>query len=109
MLGTAYVQIHVAPVLVGVAAYKRLAVARIHVTQIVRARSGKSRHRTQLDGIPLGGSPALGPAERRLALLGRQILIYLRQQQRQLILWKHVGNVILVIYGERLAPVTLTA
>ncbi len=35
MLGAAYIQIHIAPILIGFLAHKRLVVVRVHISEIV--------------------------------------------------------------------------
>ena len=67
MLDTSNIEIDVAPVLVGTAADKGLAVAGVHVSQIVGRRACEARHRRQLVGIALGRVPALDARQRRFA------------------------------------------
>ena len=123
MLGAADVEIDVLPVVVGLAAHQCLIVVRVHIAQVVGARTGEARHSAQLQrehsfvvdcstidngtggGVP---GPLLGVAQWRLSVFRRLVLAHLGQLQGQAFLGNHVGHSVLVVDGERLAPVALT-
>ena len=110
MLGTTHIEVYLTPIFVGLMRNECLVVVRIHVAQIVGRRTGKSRHGVQLQRITVGGHPPLGAAQGRLARLGGQEFVHLGQLQRQLALVEGLRLVVLVIVdGERLAPIALTA
>ena len=122
MLAAAHVEVDGAPVLVLVLVGEGLVVVGIHVAQIVSTAAGKARHGVQLEwehalivdvgnidhsvglGVP---GPVLGVTERRLAGLGGLIVADFGQLQGQALLGNHVGHVVLVVDGERFAPIAL--
>ena len=123
VLRTTYVEVYVAPVLVSVVAHEGLLVLGVHIAQIVCTGASETRHRVQLQwedalvvdevfadhlvrlGVP---GPHLGASQWGLARLRRLVLVNLRQLQGQALLGNHVGHIVLVVDGERLAPVALT-
>ena len=110
MLGTTNIKVYLAPVIIGLVRDKCLVVVRVHVAQIVGRRTGKARHGIQLQRITVFGHPVLGAAQGRLTRLGGQEFVHLGQDERQFALVERLRLVVLVIVdGERLAPVALTA
>ncbi len=107
VLGSADVEIDVAPVLVRVAAYESLAVVRVHIAQIVCAAARESRHRAGFERIALI-VPVLCSRKRRFPCIGRKILVYFRELKRKGALRKRGCNAVLVADRERLAPIALT-
>ena len=123
MLSTTHIEVNTAPIFVGILAHKSLVVLWIHIAQIVSRRTSETRHGVKfkreyglvvdkrlvhhffLHGVP---SPFLCSSEWRFACLSRLILVNLRQQQRQFLLWNHIRHLVLVINRERLAPISLT-
>ena len=97
---------------------------RVHVAQVVGARTGEARHRVQLQGehgliinqrvlhylaflyVPC---PAGSVSQGRLAALGGQEFRYLRQFEGQFALVDQARHPVLVVDGERLAPIALAA
>ncbi len=87
---------------------------RVHIAQIVPARTGPVGHRV---GLALGRAAAAGAggvdpvghlAQRALAVVGGLIAVHLRQQQRQFALVeRHPAAFVAVDEGDRLAPVAL--
>ena len=82
---------------------------RVHVAQIVRARTGETGHGAGLQRIAFFGFPVLGSCQRRFAFFGRQVFVHFRQQQRQLVVRQGVRHSVLIIDREGFAPVTLAA
>ena len=110
MLGTTNIKVYLAPIIIGLVRDKCLVVVRVHVAQIVGRRAGKARHSVQLQRITVFGHPVLGAAQGRLTRLGGQEFVHLGQDERQFALVERLRLVVLVIVdGERLAPVALTA
>ena len=110
MLGTTHVEVHLTPIFIGLMRDKLILVVRVHVAQIVGRRTGKARHGVQLQRMSVGSYPILGTPQRRFAGLGGQELVHLGQQQGQLALVERLRLVVVIIVdGERLAPVALTA
>ena len=106
MLRTAHVEIYAAPVFVGLPGHQALGVVRVHVTQVVGAGTGESGHGALFQRITLVG-PVLGAGQRRLAVLGGFVLVYLRQREGQVLEGNGRSHTVLVIDGERLSPVAL--
>ncbi len=123
MLCTANIEIYVAPVFISLFTYEGFLVLRIHIAQIVGRRTCESGHGVEFEreyalmvyqtliyylvglGIP---RPQLGTAQWGLARLCWLVFVYFRQFQRQTFLRNHIGHIVLVIYGEWLAPIALT-
>ena len=105
VFGTAHIQIDGAPVFICTARHQRRVVLRIHIAQIICARSGKAGHGGRLERPALVG-PVLGARKRSLA--GRLIRTDFRQSERQVLLGNRARNTVLVVDGERLPPITLT-
>ena len=123
VLRAADVEIDVLPVFRGLFREQRLVVVRIHIAQIVGRGTGKSGHRVQFEGehrfvvderiiddllffhVP---RPFFGVSEWWFARGRGLIGFHLGQQQRQTFLGQHIGHVVFVIDGERLAPVALS-
>ena len=123
MFGTSYIEVHVAPVFVHLLVNQCRVVARVHVAQVVSAGACESRHGVQFQGedgdvvylfvlyhavVHRVPCPAGGVSQRRLACFGRQELRHFGQFQWQAAFGEHVGHVVLVVNGERFAPITLT-
>ncbi len=108
VLGAPYVEVHLAPVAVGLGRNQGLAVARIHIAQIVGRRACETGHGVEFKGISLWGTPVLGTSQRGLAALCGEIFVNLGELQRQRLQRQHLRYAVLIIYGERLAPVALT-
>ena len=122
VLATANIEVDVLPVLVSFLAYEALVVLRVHIAEIVSRRTGKARHGVQLKRehclvvhqtlvhhflllhVP---SPFLGASQWRLACLCRLIGLDFRQFERQTLLRNHLRHAVLIVYGERFAPVAL--
>ena len=109
MLDAADVQVHVAPVLVRLFRDEFLVVMRVHVAQVVGRRSGETGHRAQFVRIPFVRMPILRPRQRRFAVGRRAEIPHRRQLQRQPVFRQRTGDVVLIIDGKRLSPVTLSA
>ena len=122
MFGTTYVKVNVLPIMVSLFRNQRLVVMRIHVTQVISRRTGKSRHGIQFEReycyvINLGifyhfaffyiPGPFGSVSQWRFAGFCRQELGYFRELQRQLAFVNHVRHAVLVVNRERFAPVTL--
>ena len=138
MLGASDIEVHVPPVFVLGAVHEGRVVVRVHIAQVVGAAAGKSGHRALLYGpaliLPSGGTrqgrlSALGRqvlvhlgqgqrkfgkihgcsrSEGRLSALGRQVLVHLGQGQRKFGKIHGCSRSVLIIYRERLPPVSLT-
>gem|GEM_PF-2497087 len=106
VLRSADIEIHVAPVFVGIAAHEGLVVVRVHVAEIVRAAARETGHGAGLDGMAFV-RPVLGAGQRRLAGLGGHELVHLGELQRQAGLRHGIRDAVLVIDRERFTPVTL--
>ena len=122
MLRTAYVEVHAFPVFRCFGAYQSLAVARVHIAQVIGRGTGEARHRGKFEGeyrhvvdarvfrhrfahrVP---RPTRGVAEGWLAALGGQEFCYLGQFERQAVLGHELRAAVFIIYGERLAPIAL--
>ncbi len=122
VLGTADVEVDVAPVFVGLLRDQLMVVVGIHIAQVIGARSGEARHGIEVDGkygllvneavvdhllvdgvpCPLGGA-----AQWRLTVLGGFVGRNLGQFDGQAVLGNHLGDAVVVIYWERLAPIAL--
>ena len=124
MLGAAHVEVYVLPILHRLFAEIGFVVAGVHIAQIISARACKARHGAQLQGeyglvvnlrglhhlaVLLVPCPHRGVSQWGLACGGRLEVLHLGQQQRQALFGYGVGSVILVVDGERLAPVALAA
>ena len=107
MLAAAHIEVDITPVFIGFFRYKGLVVVGVHVAEIISRRTGKTGHCVEFERIAFGGTPVFGASERRLSGLSRQILVYLGQFKRQLV----VGcrNAVDIAHGDRFAPVALTA
>ena len=109
VFGSAHIQIHLPPVFVGLLRHQFVIVVRVHVAQVIGARTGKSRHGAGFQGIAVFGLPVLGACQGRLALFGGQVFVHFGQQQRQFVVRKGMGDAVLVVNRERFAPIALTA
>ena len=107
MLGTTDIEVHIAPVLICLAAYKGLVIVRIHVAEIVGAAACKSRHRALFYRTTIIG-PVFCASKRRFSRLSRKILIHFREFQRQFVHRHRSSDSVLEIHRERLSPVSLT-
>ncbi len=107
VLDAADVEVDRTPIVVGLLAYQRLGIVRIHITQVVGRRTGEAGHGRQLVGVAFGRVPALRASQRRLAFGRGAEVLDGRQLQRQLVGGEGVGHVVLVVDGERLAPIAL--
>ena len=109
MLGTTHIEVHLTPIFIGLLRNEFLIVVRIHVTQIVGRRACKARHGVQFQRVTVGRHPTFGAAQRRLTRFGRQEFIHFGQLQGQIFLIECLRLVVLIIIdGERLAPIALT-
>ena len=108
VFGAADVEIHVAPILVGLFGEILLVVVRVHVAEIIAGGAGESGHRVVFHGVALVG-PVFGACQWRLTRLGGLELADLGKLDGQLFFRNRVGHAILVVDGERLAPVALAA
>ena len=106
MLRTADIEVHIPPVLIGLAAHERLVVMGIHIAQIIGAAAGEARHSALLDGTALI-FPALRAAQRGLSALGGKEFVHLGKLERQCGLGHRGGYTVVVINRERFAPVAL--
>ena len=84
-------------------------VGRVHIPEVITARSCKSGHGVGFEAAAVGGHPVFSPCQRRFAGFGRQVSIHFGQQQRELRFGQGVWHTVPVIHWERLAPVTLPA
>ena len=122
MLAASHVEVHVLPVCCHPVVHQGVVVAGIHVSQVVGAGAGKAGHGEQLYGeygliidkrlvhdlaVHFVPCPYLGVAEGRLATLCGQEVLYLGQFHGQTLFGNHAGNAVLVVDGERFAPVAL--
>ena len=82
---------------------------RVHVAQVVRARTGEAGHGAGLQRIAFFGFPVLGSCQRRFAFFGGQVFVHFGQQQRQLVVRQGVGHSVLIVNREGFTPVTLAA
>ena len=123
MFATAHIQIDILPILVSLLAHQSLVVVWVHIAQIVGRTARKAWHGVEFDGehrlivnlrvlhnlpVHLVPSPHRSIAQWRFTCLRRQELVHLRQLDRQTLLGNHRRDAILVIYRERLTPITLT-
>ena len=69
VLRTAYIKVYVTPVSVGLLRDECLAVAGIHIAQIVCRRACETGHRIELYLVSFGSLPVFCPAQRRLTAL----------------------------------------
>ena len=110
MLGTTHIEVHLTPILISLVRNKGLIVMRIHIAQVIGRRTCKARHGVQFQRITIGSYPVLGATQRRFASLGGQELVHLGQLQRQLAFIEGLRLIVLIIIdGERLTPIALTA
>ena len=122
MLASAYIEVDVLPVIISLLAYEAVVVVRIHITQIVCRRSGEARHGVEFErehGLVVYQSlfyyllllyvpcPHLGASQWRFACLGRLVCLYFGQFERQTRLGNQLRHSVLIVYGERFAPITL--
>ena len=107
MLGTSDIEVHVPPVFVLGAVHEGRVIVRVHIAQVVGAAAGKSGHRALLYR-PALILPSGGTREGRLSALGRQVLVHLGQGQRKFGKIHGCSRSVLIIYRERLPPVSLT-
>ena len=123
MFATTYIQVHILPILISLFADQCLIVVGIHVAEIVSRTSCKTWHCIEFDGedglivnlsifhnllVHFIPSPNSGIAKWRFTRFSRQELIHLWQFDRQTLFWNHGWDAVLVIYRERLTPITLT-
>ena len=110
VLGTTHIQVNLTPILVGFLAHEGIVVMWVHVAQVVGTRTCKTWHSVQLKWTTIACHPVLGAAQGRLAGLGGKELVDLGQLQWQfaLVEWLWL-SVLIVIDGEGLAPIALTA
>ena len=124
MFATAHIEVDILPICICLGADERLAVAGVHIAEIVGAGTGKTGHGAEFEGehmdviykglvhhaaVDLVPSPAAGVAERRLTGSGRLELLDLGEEEGEAFLRKHLRTSVFVIYGEGFAPITLTA
>ena len=109
VLGASQIKVHISPILVGLLADNGFVIVRVHIAEIIGGRAGESGHRIQFNRMPLLCFPILRPSHRRFAGFRRQILVDFRHFQRQFGFIQHIGHIVLVIHGERFAPIALTA
>ena len=122
MFRTAYVEVDVTPVFIHFLVYQGSMVTRVHITQIVCARTCESRHCIQFqweNGYVINlvvvhytfvccvPSPFGGMSQRRFACFGRQEFGYFGKFQGQTAFINHIRHTVLVVNGERFTPVTL--
>ena len=107
VLDAADVEVDRTPVLIGLLADQRRVVVRVHVAQVVGRRPGEPGHGRELVGVSLGGAPPLDAGQRRLAFGRGAEVLDGRELQRQLVGRKGIGRVVLIVDGERLAPIAL--
>ena len=82
-------------------------VVRVHVAEVVGRRSGESGHGRKFVGPAFRRRPLLDAGQRRFALLRGAEVGDGRQFERQFVLGERVGDVVLVVDRERLAPIAL--
>ncbi len=109
MFRTSDIKVDIPPVAVSLGAYQLFVIMRIHITEVVGRRTGKTWHCVQFKRAALLGVPVLGTPQRGFAGFGRQVFVDFRQMQRKLVLAEHYGYTVLVIYRERFPPVALAA
>ena len=107
MLCTTDIEIDIPPVFVSLAAHELLIVMRVHVSQIVSAGTCKAWHCAGFQRITVI-CPVLRTCKRRLSALGRLELVDFRKGERKFLIWQRCRNAILIIYRERLSPISLT-
>ena len=106
VLGSSYIEVDIAPVGISILAHEGIVVVRIHVTEVIGARTGKARHCALLERVPVP-SPVFRPSKRRFTRLGRLELADFRKGDRQFGLRYRARDSVLVINWERLTPVAL--
>ena len=110
MLCTSDVEVYMAPVGILVTTDKCLVIVRIHVAEVIGRATSKARHCAQLVGEAFGSVPALSTTKRGLTIGGGEELIYLGEAKWQFIFADRMGSTVCIIVdGEGLAPVALTA
>ncbi len=122
MFRTSYIKVYILPVMVCLLRNHRFIVMRIHVTQIICAGTGKSRHRFNSRGNTFTLSilrifydftfgyipcPTGCMSQRRFSTFCSKELSNLRKFQRKLAFVNHIRHAVLVIYRERFTPITL--
>ncbi len=122
VLASAHIQVHILPVGISLFRHEARVVVRVHVAQVVGRRPGEARHGVEFKGehrlvvhkalvhhlAPgLVPRPFPGAPERRFARLRGLVGVYFGQAQGQALLGHHLRHAVLVVHGERFAPVTL--
>ena len=124
MLGTTDIEVDILPIVDRLGTEVSLVVVGVHIAQIVATGTGKAWHRAEFEGedgdvvdevlvdhlaVLLVPGPHLGVSQRGFASGGGLEILDFGQLKRQALLRQHIGSVVLIVYRERLAPVTLTA
>src|SRR5690606_31517307 len=118
MFATTYVQIHILPIGICRLTYRSSIIEGIHITQIVPTTARPARHGGLLQLITFTVFyhalfrviiPLLAASQWRLTIFGRQIRIYFRKLQRQMLLLHSMRHTIFIIYRNRLSPIALTS
>ena len=109
VLGTAYIEINVTPIAIGIFAHEGMIVVGIHIAEVVGTTPCEARHRAEFVGVSLGCMPVGCTSKRGLACLCGEESIYLGELEGELIVGNKGWDSLLIIDGERLSPVALAA